>query len=893
MTSTVEATRPGERDPATGLVPAARHRLAVDIAASLSSQGALILGGPGTGKTTLARHVLQLLDGNTHVERVRGGAMVAAIPYGAIHYLLSEVELQVLEHPIHVVAAVARLLRQRAQGRRTVIFIDNAELLDEQAAATLAQLAADATVALLVCAEDTARIPASFAGLRRNGLLARFDLSAFGFAEACEWLDAALAGKVGGYPAHELWTESGGNPLLLGILAGEWTRTGLLYRREGSWCLREEAGRPAPGLDGVRPARLEGLAPGERELAEILALAGSLPMALVRRIGSDADLDELHSRGIVALGSGPTAVAGIPDRLLVELLRSGMPPERSRQLLAAVLGAGGWEVLDTEGDRAGTATLSLARWALEAGAELGANRALSAARAALDAGDAGLALRLAGQAAGGHPASAALLAEAHLALHDAPAAAAALAAAGGAIPQQGGYAAACAPGLPRPGPAPLCGRGAGSEPADGCTALLAAGLSRAGAGGPLDPDLAAAELDLHLGRFRDIPVDRLQALLHAPEPGVRHRAAVLLTQVYGGTGQGAEAERLAGELADRSGPPGSQDSFAMEFAVEAADGLRERFRRQGLWEGYARLLGRQHSRSALRDATLWAYADLAEGLRLADAGEPRSALAVLLRARGQLKSPGGSRLLPLAVAACAYASALLRDPDGVRAHLAAADDQEVCVPWPLRAAARYYAGMARATLGSYAAAAAQLQAEAAAAEANGALAAALRFLFGAARLGASEALPQLAGLAGRVQGPFAQACGSFGAGLQAGDPAELLSAAHVAADDGHAVFAREAARLALALASGCGETAMMRTAQKYIYLDSAGFDFCIGRLGGGQALTVREQEVAGLVAVGRSNLDIAQHFGVSVRTIEGHLYKLYAKLQPKHDPILGGLALEG
>ena len=43
-------------------------------------------------------------------------------------------------------------------------------------------------------------------------------------------------------------------------------------------------------------------------------------------------------------------------------------------------------------------------------------------------------------------------------------------------------------------------------------------------------------------------------------------------------------------------------------------------------------------------------------------------------------------------------------------------------------------------------------------------------------------------------------------------------------------------------------------------------------------LTVREREVAILAARGTSNRQIAEDLGLSVRTVEGHLYQVFAKL---------------
>src|SRR3954454_15717179 len=123
---------------AAGLAPEGlirRGRGLDPVAGALSAAGgggALLLGEPGVGKTTVARQVLQHLGKDVYVERVRGGALVAGIPYGAIHYLLSEMDARLLEHPFRIVQGVGRLLRQRAHGRPVIVFADNAHLLDQQ-----------------------------------------------------------------------------------------------------------------------------------------------------------------------------------------------------------------------------------------------------------------------------------------------------------------------------------------------------------------------------------------------------------------------------------------------------------------------------------------------------------------------------------------------------------------------------------------------------------------------------------------------------------------------------------------------------------------------------------------------------------------------------------------
>ena len=56
-------------------------------------------------------------------------------------------------------------------------------------------------------------------------------------------------------------------------------------------------------------------------------------------------------------------------------------------------------------------------------------------------------------------------------------------------------------------------------------------------------------------------------------------------------------------------------------------------------------------------------------------------------------------------------------------------------------------------------------------------------------------------------------------------------------------------------------------------------------------LTRREREIARLVVDGKTNAVIARITGISIRTVEGHLYQIYAKLQVRGRADLTRLAV--
>ena len=96
--------------------------------------------------------------------------------------------------------------------------------------------------------------------------------------------------------------------------------------------------------------------------------------------------------------------------------------------------------------------------------------------------------------------------------------------------------------------------------------------------------------------------------------------------------------------------------------------------------------------------------------------------------------------------------------------------------------------------------------------------------------------------------------------LLAADAAAQLAFAYEAAGDRR--HAGDAGGTANRLASTCGG---LRTP-------------ALERAGTPLPLTVREREIANLVAAGLSNRDIADRLTVSVRTVEGHLYHACTKV---------------
>jgi DNA-binding CsgD family transcriptional regulator len=197
----------------------------------------------------------------------------------------------------------------------------------------------------------------------------------------------------------------------------------------------------------------------------------------------------------------------------------------------------------------------------------------------------------------------------------------------------------------------------------------------------------------------------------------------------------------------------------------------------------------------------------------------------------------------------------------------------------------YEKGLARAWVaagqGAVSEAIGTLLAEAETARANGQFAAEVVCLQTATQFGHRSSAPRLHELNSIVEGPRAGLAARFAEALRDGDAAELLAVSEeferigdlVAAVDAaaHAALAyrrRDLRGSALrcstradALADQCGGVSTPALRQAYERLP----------------LTDREREIVMLIGQGLSNREVAERLTLSVRTVEGHIYKAMVK----------------
>lgn len=135
---------------------------------------------------------------------------------------------------------------------------------------------------------------------------------------------------------------------------------------------------------------------------------------------------------------------------------------------------------------------------------------------------------------------------------------------------------------------------------------------------------------------------------------------------------------------------------------------------------------------------------------------------------------------------------------------------------------------------------------------------------------------ELLTIATTQEGALAETYGLYAKGLLAHDSNVLVQTVECTRVNGFPRFSAKAAAAALRFAPPDGIRSIRRQLQRLVQLPA---DLSEPASELNARLTEREEAVGVLAANGASNKEIAEQMGVSVRTIEGHLYQVYAKLQ--------------
>ncbi|MFU8840524.1 MAG: helix-turn-helix transcriptional regulator [Nitriliruptoraceae bacterium] len=260
-------------------------------------------------------------------------------------------------------AAAAPTVRDRPDGDRSLLLlVDDAQRLPSLEVARLHALQNQpwCRVVTTVSTEDGAALPAALGRWWLTERWRSLEVAPLTRTATAELLEQLLGGLPEPRLVHTVWRASGGHPVAIVELVRDAQELGSIVPGTDSW--RQVGPLPVRRLSALVGDRLAGLTDAARHDLHVLALASPLPIRFAGSLLHPAAVKELEGRGLVRFRAGRAGrTLSIVDAVHAEVVRAGLQPEEHDQVLREVT-----TVLERCGSDAGR-PLEVARWRLQIG----------------------------------------------------------------------------------------------------------------------------------------------------------------------------------------------------------------------------------------------------------------------------------------------------------------------------------------------------------------------------------------------------------------------------------------------------------------------------------------------------------------------------------------------
>lgn len=361
------------------------------VALETGRAGVVVAGPAGVGKTRLGIEFVESCDTNGRpTARVFATSTAARIPLGAFAPLLEGATDNGPNRAAGLRQAAATIAERAGDGR-LLLFVDDAHLLDDTSAALVHHVALDPRVFIVATMRTGEVAPAAITALWKDGLAARVELQPLAGSDVAAMVADLVGGPIDAATARRLGDVTAGNALYLRELVTAGLENGALAPRSGVWMWT------GPLVFGQRlneliEMRITAVSDAERDVLEFIAVGEPLPLPMLLPLVSSEALELVERLGLIAI-DGPSEEVRFAHPIHGEIMRDGIGRFRVRVvsgLLAQATAA--LPVIDNKD------LMRRATWMLDGDAAHDPDLLNLATRAAINAWDHELAERF-GQAA--------------------------------------------------------------------------------------------------------------------------------------------------------------------------------------------------------------------------------------------------------------------------------------------------------------------------------------------------------------------------------------------------------------------------------------------------------------------------------------------------------------
>ncbi|MGO9155762.1 LuxR C-terminal-related transcriptional regulator [Mycobacterium sp.] len=256
------------------------------------SCGAILFGAAGVGKTTLARTVTASLRSKVNWAACTESSR--SIPLGAFAHW---VRPSASRDPVALIASARESILAQDN---TVVSIDDAHLLDQLSATLLHQIAVDGAGRIVATVRSGEPVPDAITSLWKDGYLQRLELQPFTKQQSIALVESVLGGTLEGLSADVMWESSGGNPLFLRHMVEGAFDAGTLTEVNGVWQLRGPTVVPS-GLAALLENRLDHAGADVMNALKLLALCEPLDIETLCELAGEEAVDAAETHGLIRI----------------------------------------------------------------------------------------------------------------------------------------------------------------------------------------------------------------------------------------------------------------------------------------------------------------------------------------------------------------------------------------------------------------------------------------------------------------------------------------------------------------------------------------------------------------------------------------------------------------
>lgn len=335
----------------------------------------LLVAEAGLGKSVLVEAIASALSSEMIVMRVHGTASLSSVPYGVLAPYLADLPEDPTNSQVAVLRAFWAQFERLRAGRDLplLLVVDDAHELDQATSNVIVDLITANWAKLVASSRPRPGLPEAMMQLWYDSMAERIDLDPLSREDVGAIAEHTLGGPLVPGTVQMLWQASEGNPMLLNCLIEDARREGGLVRKDGHWLLLHPLNSHGPAVTGVVRNQLLRRTPQEREALTMIALAEPVGLdALESTAGADMVQDLVESQ-LVAMDTEGQPRLRLRHPVYGEAIRSMVSASRSLQLRQRLLAH------LQEQPESPASLLRMVNWALESGVNVPDSQLLKAA----------------------------------------------------------------------------------------------------------------------------------------------------------------------------------------------------------------------------------------------------------------------------------------------------------------------------------------------------------------------------------------------------------------------------------------------------------------------------------------------------------------------------------